>query len=536
KHFTQQKKVTVVKADEKFSIDDIATSRFEAYDSLSGVYGLYVTLNRDPKLIEFSFILDWEKLKDKQKKEKVSKYACHELNFFIYQKDRAFFDKNIKSFLANKKDKTFLDNFLLGNDLTPYLKSWNYARLNIVEQSLLARRIQDQRSSTTRNVRDMYDLLPPDIEQFIRRFDTAVKGSALDLVSDGKLGSAYDNERSKWSEITDKDANRIANEPSELPAADSSPSASAPGFAASSPVTRKPVQQSGQMKRMKQKLEKKNKKVTDGKDDFNDAEDELQMEEMEEDGRSSRSRRGKGQSYRQQDAKLRLKARQLYVKLDKTEEWAENNYYRLPIEQQNAQLVSVNAFWNDLAAHDPRQPFFSNHVASATRNFTEMIMALAVLDLPFAPKEHKLDFKKAKMSLTSASPMIVFHEEIRPTAEVAEQTSILVSQNFFRHSDRYRYENNERFDKFVTKEFLIHTVYGCQVVVTNPTSTRQKLDILLQIPLGAMPVSNGKYTNSLHIDLQPYRTEAVEYYFYFPSAGKYQHYPVHVARNEKLIT
>ena len=38
--------------------------------------------------------------------------------------------------------------------------------------------------------------------------------------------------------------------------------------------------------------------------------------------------------------------------------------------------------------------------------------------------------------------------------------------------------DNEQVDKYVTEEFLVHTVYGCQVVVTNPTSSRQKLDVL----------------------------------------------------------
>ncbi|NIP84707.1 MAG: hypothetical protein GTO03_03775, partial [Planctomycetales bacterium] len=58
------------------------------------------------------------------------------------------------------------------------------------------------------------------------------------------------------------------------------------------------------------------------------------------------------------DARRRAELRRLYVKLDKTQEWVENNYYRLPIAQQNAQLVTVNGFWNDLAAHDPDQPFY----------------------------------------------------------------------------------------------------------------------------------------------------------------------------------
>ena len=73
---------------------------------------------------------------------------------------------------------------------------------------------------------------------------------------------------------------------------------------------------------------------------------------------------------------------------------------------------------------------------------------------------------------------------------------ILVSQNFYRHGDRYRDENGERLDKFVTGEFVVHTVYGCQVVVTNPTPSRQRLAVLIQVPVGAMPVANGQFTRT----------------------------------------
>ena len=35
-----------------------------------------------------------------------------------------------------------------------------------------------------------------------------------------------------------------------------------------------------------------------------------------------------------------------------------------------------------------------------------------------------------------------------------------------------RIENGEQVDKFVTDEFIKRTAYGCQVVVTNPTSAK----------------------------------------------------------------
>ena len=57
---------------------------------------------------------------------------------------------------------------------------------------------------------------------------------------------------------------------------------------------------------------------------------------------------------------MREKVQQLYRKLDKTQEWVENNYYHLPIEQQNANLVNVNAFWKDYAEHETDKPFRSS--------------------------------------------------------------------------------------------------------------------------------------------------------------------------------
>jgi hypothetical protein len=227
--------------------------------------------------------------------------------------------------------------------------------------------------------------------------------------------------------------------------------------------------------------------------------------------------------------------RQLYRRLDPTMEWAENNYYQLLIQQQLADLVTVSPFWLDYARYDDKGPFLSRNLADASRSFTEMIFALAVLDLPYEPGKHDVKFDAGRMTLTPASPVIAFHEEVRPVAGPAGQTPILISQNFYRLGDRYREENGEKIDKFVTGEFLVQAVYGCQVVITNPTSARQKLSVLIQLPVGAIPVSNGQFTRSVMLDLEPYRTQAIEYFFYFPLPGKFVQFPVHVAKNEKFI-
>ena len=236
------------------------------------------------------------------------------------------------------------------------------------------------------------------------------------------------------------------------------------------------------------------------------------------------------------DDRAKFTPRALYRKLDPTMEWAENNYYKRLVTEHTYDLVKVNRFWADYAAFDGKGAYLTRHIPAASGTFTEMMFALATLDLPFAPAKHEVTFAAGKMSLTPGSRMIAFHEEVRPAEGKGGQLPILVSQNFYRHGDRFREEGGEKYDKFVTDEFVVQSVYGCQVVVTNPTSARQKLSVLLQLPVGALPVAGGRYTKSVQLNLEPYHTQTIDYLFYFPLPGTFPHFPVHVAKNELHVT
>src|SRR5204863_3124271 len=102
---------------------------------------------------------------------------------------------------------------------------------------------------------------------------------------------------------------------------------------------------------------------------------------------------------------------------------------------------------------------------------------------------------------------------------------LLVSQNFYREGDRYVEENGEKSDKFVSAEFLTGTVYGCQVVVTNPGSARRKLEVLFQIPAGSLPAKNTRIIQSVPVQLDAFRTQTLDFHFYFPQPGGFVHYP-----------
>ncbi len=512
KHFTQQKQISIIPVGQTFTLHDITTAKFESYDTLSRVFALYATLTNDPQLVEFSFVTNWPKLPPEEKRRQYSKHASHELSFFLFKKDPEFFQSVVKPYLAHKKDKTFMDLFLLEEDLSQYLQPWRYGQLNIVEQILLAHRIDGERDHTSRHVSDRYALLPPDVDRLIHLFDTAVQRSSLEVSDSLGLKDALDRTESLRLQLFSKEEAAVPE----------TPASAAAGLAGNAP-------QRPQSLARARRLSEKSVDLASRVDVAGKRSGGVRRQAGAMDAGAS------GRFFDDSAVTDRESQRQLYRQIDKTWEWAENNYHHLTMDQQTAGLIAVNAFWKDFAAHDPATPFLSRHLAEASRNFPEMLLALAVLDLPFEAPRHDSTFDGTQMTLVPGGPLVVFHEEIQPATIPEDATRLLVSQNFFKHGDRQQTVNGETVDKFVTDEFLVHTVYGCQVVITNPTSTKQKLNVLIQLPQGAIPVLNSQATKTLHMDLEPYHTQTVEYHFYFPLAGQFSHFPVHVAKNEQLI-
>ena len=149
-----------------------------------------------------------------------------------------------------------------------------------------------------------------------------------------------------------------------------------------------------------------------------------------------------------------------------------------------------------------------------------MMLALAVLDLPFESPKHTTKAEGGQLTLTAGGPLIVFHKEIKPATAAKDHSELLVTQNFYRHGDRYREEGNEKFDKYVTEEFLAGVVYGANIVVTNPTSSPQKLELLLQIPQGALPGARQQGDRQQSAAARAVHDEDLRVFLLLPRAGR----------------
>ncbi|MFO0848489.1 MAG: hypothetical protein U0871_08030 [Gemmataceae bacterium] len=537
-HFTQQKRVSVLPTGQPFVLADAAGGRFEAYDSLARVYGLFRTLSNDPKLTEFGFVLTWPTLKPELKRELYSKYACHELNVFLMKKDPPFFESVVKPYLANKKDKTFVDRWLIGDGVEGYAEPWRYGRLNTAERVMLSRRLPGEGPKTARHLGDLLKLLPPNPDRERTLFETSILGRGLD--ASDELGKSM--LRMKAMNAAEKPGMPMAAEGSAaglgaMPAPGGPPGAGGPagggGFGAGgfgAGRGGRPGAPKGEARRERESLQRDGAAKKDA--EAKSVEEFDKLGELSDDAKRKAAGDRADFFYRRDAGNIPIP---LFRKVDPTQEWAENNYYKLLITQQTADLVTVSPFWLDYANHDGQGPFLSTHVAAASRNFTEMMLALAVLDLPFEAAKAEMAFDAGKMTYTPKGPTVAFVEEVRPSGAPGGKLPVLVSQNVYKHGDRYRDENGERLDKFVTDEFVVQTVYGSQVVVTNPGPSPQRLSVLIQIPTGAVPVAGGQPTRSVLLSLNPYQTQTVDTLFYFPKPGRFAQFPAHVAKNETLV-
>jgi hypothetical protein len=527
KPFSEQKLFTSLAKGEEFKLADVTTSKVQAYDSLARVYGLLSSLSEDTNLAKFGFILDWPVLKPSEKQAKYSEFACHELNFFLHQKDPAFFKKVILPYLANKKDKTFMDHWLLGSDLTPYLEPFRFSRLNAVEKILMARKQKDGGGAMARYVRELKEMILPNPEEYNRLFDAAIGSSALETQDPLGLSEQQGMQNKKAVYLMRK-GESLAKTVNGHAYKNFSKEGLAGGSAQASKFRGTVDGTSVADLFFAEESMDLRRDISDGHlSTVLEARDQslIKFAEAQKDAKRQRVTNG----FLQAKLEKRKAVRQFYRKLPPTEEWAENNYYQLPIDRQNANLILINAFWNDFASRPEGKPFVSGNFIYATRNFSEMMFVLSVLDLPFEPADHEVENKGTAFSLKSDKPLLLFHQEIREAKDAKDARDILLSQNFYRADSRYVNEGGERLDNFVKEEFLKQIAYGCQVVITNPTSSVRKLRYLTQIPTGAMPLQNGFYSDGRPFRLEPYSTRTFDFYFYFPETGDFPIYPIQVA-------
>ncbi|HUS63176.1 MAG TPA: hypothetical protein VMZ28_01495, partial [Kofleriaceae bacterium] len=186
RHLAEERRVEGAPAGAQLVVDDVRSGKLELVDTTARAHQVLLSLGAPDPLREFGFVAEWHALDAATRRARYSKYACHELHLFLCFRDPEFFAAVVRPYLAHKQRRTFIDRWLLDEDLSGYLEPWAFGRLNALERVLLARRLPGAAASIARLVGDEVDLLPPDPERDAHLVDTLLGSTALE---GGGIGS-----------------------------------------------------------------------------------------------------------------------------------------------------------------------------------------------------------------------------------------------------------------------------------------------------------------------------------------------------------
>ena len=192
KYFNEVRNTVLVQSKNKFSIQDITSTQYIFIDSISKVKQIWDDLwiikstQIDKSL---SFLIKWNTLSRAEKDRKYNEFQCHEVNLFLYFKDKEYFIEVAQPFICSKMEKTFIDHWLLEEyeEILHYQTIGHFDKLNALEQWLLTfavfhndvkaakilfSRIKLSSDSNTKNI-------PVDIKN--RMFDTVLSLNSLQV-------------------------------------------------------------------------------------------------------------------------------------------------------------------------------------------------------------------------------------------------------------------------------------------------------------------------------------------------------------------
>ncbi len=219
--------------------------------------------------------------------------------------------------------------------------------------------------------------------------------------------------------------------------------------------------------------------------------------------------------------------------------YQESNYWqnlRYSNGMENYPVITINRFWLDLAAWDGKGAFLSPHFNECMGSDNEMLMCLALLDLPFTNDAPASKVENESLTLTAKQAMMLFYLDTRESAKIVENSPILVRQIFYPEGSRYRQENGHDIENTIDDQsFLTGEAYGSALVIANPTGQGRQVHVLWQIPQGAIPLDGMPATNSVTLEIKPYGNEQINLAFYFPLAGEFSCYPFHVSENDSVL-
>merc|ERR1719397_2221201 len=376
-HYMERRRCMCLMPNDQLQIEDILTSEFEPFEGIDEIFYLFRALKSQESaaakagINKYEWIVRWHSLSAEERLSNWESFQSNEVNFFLYKKDTAFFNKVVVPALKSKLQKSFFDKYLLGEDLKMYQRLDLLVTLNCFEKILLAERLKEPwASNCCRNIESEASLVPNCPQENDRRILLALKSRQLS------------------QDLMD--------------------------------ATMKPP-------------------ADDAKGEDDGGEKEVKADEVI----------------------MGMIVAEKKVSADKptdlTMRYEDRWYADVPLAKQTADLIVPTRFWSQYANHvcgieKSRGVFLSDQVVLSTRNLSEMLLALAVTDLPFEAPSPTVDELPAQASrrpaiLNAEHPVMVFVKEIAPST--VRTSTFSISTNYFDPNNPTAIVDGQVVDRFL---------------------------------------------------------------------------------------
>lgn len=551
---------------------------YEIIDTVSKLVSLKYDLTGSQLDKKWEFLKNWGSMDLLAKMNVIDEMFSYELCLFLFKKDKDFFNETLREYIRCKIDKNLVDYYLLEDQaqLKRYLQSYKAGSLNTLEIICLIDSLHGtHREQCTQLLNNMIgsDALNSyeDNLSFNQLFDRIInlgdkKGSGGEIIirrqqknnvvelGDEENDSASDDDQSgpafKPSRLRDKNA--CDDDEFEAPCWEEKKER---------PRGRKECEEEYaqeceedcvdlfgnyeeqncddmmqqncvQMQMPVQRADiKRGRKGLFGESEGSNASDD---DDASEDEDHDKPKMG---GYNLMNVKEGIKAAPQLARLQlssmkATKEYKEINYFHIQ-KHESKYPIQENKFWIDLARWllgGRTAPFLSeNFVYVENKVFP---FAVAFMDLEETVEKFKLVEEESGTHIEVYGNTILYLKHmIEKDGVVDTSNTILAAQKWFDRDSRYEYNavsntNQERAVNY----FIKGKIYGSQVVVTNVSSVEQNIQIITEVPQGAMPVIINDYHQTFDFKLGGFSTQKFEFFFYFPVEGGFKYCPACITR------
>ena len=513
-----------------YTIENISNTEFWGMNTLEQLMKAQQTLQpgRTSQLEEWEFLARWNSMKPAEKLKTYDKFYSHELNLFVYFKDREFFVEVVEPFISNKKQKTFIDLFLLDlkEKARERLRVSRAEDLNNLEKLLLFLMFWKE-PETSNLIASLHGITSlPHNRVCDNRFKTIFENLLNSRKTKETGGEEGDVARGGLiAGIVPPEMLRRAAPMNFI--AQAMPTGRAYGRRAP-----RQLQRNRAVRHQREEMQMIQLERQASVGDFSEMEYNMEMEEegymndyMEE-----------SFDIRRQEKKFREAGAKVYQPMESTAEYVEKEYY------YNSDQVELtdNIFYFHLAEHVIKNEgsvknFVNKNFLYCTSSVTEMLFVVAIMDLDFELQELAESVEGNKMVLTATQNCVLFSKEISEVKGKQLDIDFLVSQRFYDPNDRYTLLDDGTEVEKPVKEFVKGKVYGCRVVVTNSTVSNQNVSIITEIPQGSMPLNPGDSLKVHNVQINSFLSNVIDLSFYFPKEGEFTVYPATVAKEDNIL-